>query len=294
MAGFKRTITLTYGFVQAIADLSSSKAPEDKETKLTQVCVAGGHDPVKPKWDPFCPSCIDPQTGYAGTTVSKSTLAKASEPVKGQYVVMSADEVADLKSDDEQYKGKLSLTAHNWDDVEGQMMPEGTTYHLVPNPKDQFFWLLRQMILDCPDLAFMGRYTVVSRAATYRVRPFGDILVAEKMLEPNEMVAAPSVTPGVIPEQMLEMAREVARKFVTPFDPTAYADTYKIRLAEALGAREAAPGGALPTAVAGPTVADPMAAMMAQMAAMVGTKSDDAPVEKSKPAPRKRTTKKVA
>lgn len=289
MAGFKRTVTLTYGFVQALTDLTSSKAPEDKDTKLTQVCTAGGHAPTKPKWDPFCPAC--------NTTVPKGTLAKASEPTKGTFVVMTADEVDDLKGDDEQYKGKLALTSHLWSEVEGSTIPTGTVYYLTPNPKDQFYEVLRQMILDTPDLAYMGRYTVTSRAATYRVRPYGDILVAEQMLEPEMLVAPPSYTPTPIPEAMLEMAREVATKFVTPYDPAAYANTYKVRLAEALGAREASPGAALPATTAATTVADPMAAMLAQMAAMVSAPpanaSEPAPVAEKKPAPRKRTTKKA-
>lgn len=288
MGGFKRTVTVSYGFVQSVVDLSSSKAKTEDD--LVQVCTAGGHAPTKPKWDPFCPAC--------NSTVGRGTLAKASEVAKDQFVVMTQDEVAALKSDDEQYKGKLALTAHDAAEVEGKVMPNGTTYFLAPNPKDQFFGLLRQMIVDNPDLAFMGLYTVTSRASLYRVRPFGDVLVAEQMLRPEETLQAPAYTPTPIPQQMLDMAQQVARGFVAPFDPAAYADTYKTRLAEALGVRQSEPGADLPTAtpVAG---ADPMAAMAALMAAAIsappaaGNGSDAAPVVEQKAAP-KRTRKKAS
>ena len=288
MGGFKRTVTVSYGFVQAVCDLTTSKAP-NSDSDLVQVCTAGGHAPTKPKWDPLCPVC--------NTTVGRSTLAKAREISKDNFVVLTQDEVAALKADDEQYKGKLVLTAHEAVEVEGKTIPSGTSYYLAPNPKDQFYGLLRQMILDNPDLAFMGRYTVTSRASTYRVLPFGDVLVAQQMLAPEEYVPAPAYTPTPIPAQMLEMAQQVARGFVTPFDPAAYADQYKQRLDEAIEARQSTPGAALPTAVAGAPAVDPMEAMMAQMTAMLAANGNAAPTDSGgdkKAAPKKRTRKKVA
>lgn len=289
MAGFKRTITVSYGFVQSVCDLTSSKAKADDS--LVQVCTGNplsGHSPIKPKWDPFCPSC--------NSTVGRGALAKASEVAKGQFVVMTADEVAGLKSDDGNYKGKLALQAHDALEVEGKTMPSGTSYFLAPNPKDQFFGLLRQMILDNPDLSFLGRYTVTSRATTYRVRPYGDVLLAEQMLDPEEMVQAPAYTPTPIPQNMLDMAQQVARGFVAPYDPLDYADQYRKRLAEAIDTRTAEPGADISaSAPASGAAQDPMAAMAAMMAAAIGGNgSDGTPVEGQTPAPKKRTRKKVA
>lgn len=289
MAGFKRTVTVSYGFVSATCALTSTKVKTD--TEQVQLCTGQDpaqpahkdHAPTKPTWDPYCPVCQ--------ASVARASLVKGTEVAKGSYVVMTTDEVAALKSDDEQYKGKLALTAHDAAEVTGKVMPSGTTYYLAPDPKDQFFGLLRQMIADNDDLAFLGLYTVTSRSALYRVRPFGDVLVAEQMLRPEETLTAPTFTAPPIPEQMLTMAQQVARGFVTPFDPAAYADTYRQRLAEAVATRTAAPGASIATAVAAqPAGPDPMAAMMAQMQAMLG----QAPSQPKAVKPVKTTTARKA
>lgn len=290
MAGFKRTLTVSYGIVQAVCDLTSTKVPESKDTGLAQVCVGAAHSkahaPVKPVWDPYCPSCAK--------TVGRTSLSKATEPVKGQFVVISQEEVADLKGDDANYKGVLALTAHEAAQFEASTMPDGTTYYLAPNPKDAFYGLLRQMIQENPDLAFVGKYTVQSRAATYQVRPYGDLLVAVKMLAPEEMVQAPTVTPREISQAMLDMAPTVARGFITPYDPASYADTYKARLAETMAQRVSEPGAALATGVPSGPAVDPMAAMQAQMEALTAAAGNGSVASAGDGQKPKRTRKKAA
>jgi non-homologous end joining protein Ku len=283
---WSRNIKIVYGMVQADVKLTPTKATSTES--LTQLCTGEGkHDPIVPCWDPVCQTC---------GPVKRNTLAKGNEVAKGQYVVFSQDEVAQLKGDSDQYKGILTLSAHNAVEVEGQVMPSGTSYYIEPGKGDSMFPLLKLQIDENPDLAFMGLYTVTSAVGRYRVRSYDGILIAEQILAPEEIATTPVVTLTDVPEAMVDTVREVARKFVTPFDASTYANNYAKNLAAATAAREAqAAGGLTPGPLADTIVtmakaADPMAAMLAMMAATVADdKAPSAPVApKAKRAPRKK------
>lgn len=277
--GFSRNLKIVMGMVQVDAKLTASKVA-DAESDLTQVCT-NGHEPKKPLWDPQCPSC---------GTVARDSLDKAREVSKGQYVVFTRDEVTALKSDDEKFKGILTLSAHDAVEVEGQVMPTGTVYYLEPGKGDRMYPLLKLMVEENPDVTYLGLYTVTSKASLYRVRPYGDVLVAEQLLFPEEIQAAPEIVLTEIPEAMVETVREVARKFITPFNASTYANSYRERLATAVSEREAAPIGTTTVVTSSPTRVDPMADMLAQMQAMLGPDAGAAPVADASAKP-KRTRK---
>lgn len=292
MAGFKRTLTVSIGMTQVICDLLSVKKSGD--TDLVQVCTGEGtHAPIKPCWDPVCPTC---------GTVKRNTLGKAVEITEDQLVPFTAPEIDALKDDEARYKGQMMLTAHPLAEVADKTERSGTTYVLVPSAKkgvaDQsaFYAVLIALLEATPDVAYMARYTVTSRAAIYKLRLHGGVILADQMVPTDEYAELPEVTLPEVPAAMLAMVSDYAKAYITPFDPKAYENEYAARLTAAIAAREAVEAGQAATAagvtpIAAPS-ADPFAAMMAAMQGVVGKPEEPKPAKKA--APRKRAAAKAS
>lgn len=282
MAGFKRTLTVSIGMTQVICDLLSVKKSGD--TDLVQVCTGEGtHAPIKPCWDPVCPTC---------GTVKRNTLGKAVEITEGQLVPFTAPEIDALKDDEARYKGQMMLTAHPLAEVADKTERSGTTYVLVPSTKkgvaDQsaFYAVLIALLEATPDVAYMARYTVTSRAAIYKLRLHGGVILADQMVPTDEYAELPEVTLPPVPEAMLAMVKDYAAAYVTPFDPKAYENEYAARLTQAIATREAVEAGqAAVAAGASPapaaTPVDPFAAMQAMMKAAIADKAPEKPAKKA-------------
>lgn len=289
--GFSRNIKVQYEMIAADVQLTSTKLTvEDDLCLLCTGSAEAPHPAVKPVWDPFCPSC--------DKTVSRYSLVKGKETATG-FVPFTAAEVEALKAEDLQYKGILSLTAHPVSEVDGKTMPSGTSYYLAPRKGDRFYGVIREMIASHPEQTVLGLYTVNSRSAFYRVKLWGDALVAEQLLRPEELLPAPEVHPFEQPEQMLEMAREMAAAVVRPFDPASYRNTYAERLHTAMVEREAT------SEVAPATGTDDL---MAQMASLIDSvakqrakktsvpkqRAKKAPAKKAAPVPKKKPVRKAS
>jgi len=281
MAGFKRTLIVSIGMTQVTCDLLSVKKAGDND--LMQVCTGNGtHPPAKPCWDPVCETC---------GTVSRDTLAKAREIVEGQYVVFGQSEIDALKEDEARYKGQMALTAHPLAEVTGKTERNGTTYVLVPSTKkgvpDQsaFYAVLRALLVETPDVAYMARYTVTSRAAIYKLRLHGNVILADQMVPTDEYAELPEFTLPDVPEPMLAMVRDYAAAYVTPFDPSAYENEYAARLTAAIATREAVEAGQVAVEALARVNVDPFAAMQEMMASAIAAQPKPAP---AKAAPAKK------
>jgi len=292
MAGFKRTLIVSIGMTQVTCDLLSVEKAGDND--LVQVCIGGNgradHAPIKPCWDPVCPTC--------NVAVKREDLSKAREIVDGQFVVFDGGEIAALKDEEARYKGQMMLTAHPLADVLDKTERNGKTYVLVPSTKkgvaDQsaFYAMLVALLAETPDTAYMGRYTVTSRAAIYRLRLQGGVILADQMVPTDEYAELPEVTLPEVPAPMLAMIKDYAKAFTTPFDPKAYENEYAAKLTQAIAAREAVEAGQAAVAAGvsptTPVAADPFAAMQAAMTVAI---QQNAPAKKPARKPRKAAAK---
>lgn len=283
MSGWKRTLTVSINMTQVICDLLSVQKAGDND--LVQLCTGANglpaHAPEKPCWDPTCAHC---------GIVKRDALVKGSEITEGQYVVMTPDEIEALKADEARYKGQMMLTPHPFDEVAGHTERKGTTYALVPSTKkgvaDQsaFYAVLLETIAKTPDIAYLTRYTVSTRAALYRLRVDKGLILADQMVPTDEYAELPVLDLPPVPEAMVTMIEDYARMAVTPFDPKSYENEYSAKLTNVIASREAVEAGradpSAPDVAALTKQVDPFAAMQTQMAAALA----------SKPAPAKKAT----
>ena len=264
MVSLAKGVSLSLGLISATVRVESAL---DKPDSLRTLCVGtngpmGTHSPLAIRNVTTCDVC--------GPITDKTTLLKG-KPVGDGFAIVDADAIETLKHDhDDAYKKSISLTVHPVDEVASSTAQGEKMYYLVPDGAEDRYALFASMVEAHPELAFVGLYTVRSRASMFTLRSHDGILVLEERTRAENMKAAPEVT-GTCNQALLGMAEQLLPAMVTPYDAAAYSDTYQAALDSLLAAAQVTEAGQAVLPIAAPKK-DADADLLAALAAMLPVK----------------------
>jgi DNA end-binding protein Ku len=231
----------------------------------------------------------DPDTG----PVNRSDLVKGYEVEKGQYVLVTDDEIKSVKLestktiDIERFVPADEIDRIYWDHP----------YFLAPDGKmaQEAFAVIREAMVRSEQIA-LGRVVLSTRERILALEPRGNGILAYSLRTDAEVrneseifgaIAATKPDPG-----MIEIAEKIIEQKEGPFDPSKFVDRYEEALKTLIAEKRK---GHRPVAAAEPddtNVVDLMAALKASLAgkaakgaaAAKGTKA----AEKAKSPPRRK------
>lgn len=139
-------------------------------------------------------------------------------------------------------RGNIELTVYPAVQVEAHTMPSGNIYRLRPRANPEHYALVLELAGD-RDVAFLGEVTLKGVTKLYRVVTRDGGLVLTELVRPSEFHVPEPVDVAFDPK-LLAPGRLLVESLVEDFDPGAFADRRKERLAAL--ARRVAPVTAVP------------------------------------------------
>ena len=205
----------------------------------------------------------DPDTG----PVERGSLVKGYEVEKGQYVLMTNDEIASVRLestktlDIERFVPESEIDRSYWD----------TPYFLAPDGKvgQEAYAVIREAMRQSGQIA-LGRVVLSTRERLMALEPKGNGIMAFSLRTKGEVKNSADVfgeVEDVAPNPaMIDIATAIIKQQAGPFDPTQFNDRYEDAL-KALIAQKTA--GRVPVGAAPPVqdtnVIDLMAALRASL-----------------------------
>lgn len=231
----------------------------------------------------------DPDTG----PVERSTLVKGYEFEKGQYVLLSNEEIASVKLestktiDIERFVPEADIDRIYWDNP----------YYLAPDGKlaQEAFSVIREAMVRSGQIA-LGRVVMSTRERLLALEPRGNGILAYTLRTDAEVRAADEIF-GAISDKapdpaMIAIAEKIIQQQEGPFDPSQFTDRYEEALKALIASKQK---GHKVTKVAEPddtNVVDLMAALRASLG-KVPAPSKEKPAARAasaKPAARKKAS----
>jgi non-homologous end joining protein Ku len=167
--------------------------------------------------------------------LADKTVLKKGRPAGDGYVIVEAEQVDNARSETgAQFKKSIKFTAHPAGEVLDGTAPNGTLYYLQPDGNGEAYALLRDLIVNHPEVAFVALYTVSSRAGMYVARVHNGAIVLEGRHRGSELKDAPEFDTPEVNEQLYGMADQFLEGMVTEFDADSYADGYVERIRQML------------------------------------------------------------
>ena len=220
----------------------------------------------------------DPETG----PVDRSSLVKGYEVSKGEYILLTDDEIRSVKLestktiDIERFVAEDEIDCLYWDNP----------YYLAPDGKlaQEAFGVIRTAMEKSGQIA-LGRIVMATRERILALEPRGKGILAytirtdAEVRKPDEIFAG--ISDAKPDPQMIAIAEKIIEQQEGPFDPSRFVDRYE----EALKALiEDKKKGHKPAKVAEPddtNVVDLMAALRASLSGKGG--DAEKPAAKAKP-----------
>jgi DNA end-binding protein Ku len=206
--------TITVGLIAVPVKVSS--AVQDKAVHFHQVHAADG---VRIKQRRVC--------SKDGKDVPYKEVAKGYEVSGGEYVLLSADEIAAAAGDGAHRVNLEEFVCAR--DIDPDFFAR--TYYLGAGADGEAAYRLLHDALARTDRAGIGRWVFHNREYLVAVRAREDVLTLHTMRFANELVAPgdldiakPSRTPT---KREAEMAAALVDSLHEPFTPTAFKDTYR-------------------------------------------------------------------
>lgn len=259
MAEFARKgLTLAFGLISTQVRLTGA-VEKDTTPRLNTLCVGteigAEHAPTPIKQANTC--------GVCGLLEDKTVLKKG-RPAGDGYVIADAEQITEARTETgAEYKKSIKFTAHPAGEVIDNTAPNGTLYYLAPESGGDAYTLLRDLISQHPEVAFVALYTVSSRVGMYVARVHGDAIVLEGRYRESELKAAPGFDQVPANEQLFGMAEQFLEGMVTGFDADSYTDSYAERIKEMLDL--GTPVAGLPSESPAAAPVDLMAALQAEL-----------------------------
>jgi DNA end-binding protein Ku len=231
----------------------------------------------------------DPDTG----PVERSTLVKGYEFEKGQYVLLSNEEIASVKLestktiDIERFVPEADIDRIYWDNP----------YYLAPDGKlaQEAFSVIREAMVRSGQIA-LGRVVMSTRERLLALEPRGNGILAYTLRTDAEVRAADEIF-GAISDKapdpaMIAIAEKIIQQQEGPFDPSQFTDRYEEALKALIASKQK---GHKVTKVAEPddtNVVDLMAALRASLgkAPAPSKEKPAARAASAKPAARKKAS----
>jgi DNA end-binding protein Ku len=227
---------------------------------------------------------VDPETG----PVKRSDLVKGFEVAKGQYVLVSNDEIRSVKLestkviDIDRFVPATDIDRTYWDHP----------YYLAPDGKmaEEAFGVIREAMERAGQIA-LGRVVLSTRERILALEPHDNGMMAYSLRSKDEVRSAAEIFGAIADtkpdEEMIAIAEKIIEQKEGPFDPGTFVDRYEGAL-KALIARKQK--GEAVEEVAEPedtNVIDLMAALRASLGDQPADKAARKPGAKAAPAKRK-------
>lgn len=273
--------SISFGLVNIPVKLFS--ATENKDIKLRHVhkeCST----PIKYK--KVCPVC--------DKEVDGDDIAKAYEYVKGKFIMLTDEEMENLKEENEDKSVEI---------VDFVMLDEidpiyfERSYYIGPGDNgNKAYALLREALKDSGKIG-VAKITIRSKEHLAIIRAYNNNLLMETIYFPDEVRNASEV-PGVpenieINQRELETAITLIDQLTSQFDPKKYTDEYRANLIELIQNKVERNEGTTAKDVPQTNVVDLMSALQASLDK---TKESKKPIKKESPknvAAKKTVTRKT-
>lgn len=176
--------------------------------------------------DDLCPISYKKVCRETGEEVPSSAIVKGYQYQKGDYVVLNEE---DFKKAD---PGKTYTIAVDQfvDEAEVDLRYPEKPYYLEPDKKgsQQVYALLREALKKAKKIG-IGTFVLKDRQHLFALKPDGNVILLI-MLRFHHQIRDPSKldlpAKTSIPKNQMDLAMELIEKFVGPFDPKKYHDTY--------------------------------------------------------------------
>lgn len=234
----RKDISLSFGLVTETVRLTGA-IDKSSDTSLKSLCTGQGTaehaaTPINSVYT--CPTC--------GPVLDRDSLVKGAPQGEG-WAVVAAEDLKELKEDTSaKFKKSIALTAHPIDQVLNNTQSGEKIYYLEPQKAGERFVIIRDLIANHPQYAFVAQYTVTSNVATYVARVSGDAIVLEERVQ-QSLLPAPEVE-AETNKPMYDMAAQLLGQMVADFDLATYADTYTERLREMIESAAVVEGAEAP------------------------------------------------
>jgi DNA end-binding protein Ku len=171
--------------------------------------------------------------------VDPDDIVKGYEVEKGKYVLLSDDEINDVKLE---AKHTIDLVQFV-DESEIDPIYFEKPYYVSPDEDEvagEAYVVLRDALKATKKIG-LGQLVARGQASVVALRPAGKGLVIETVRYADEMQNAEqffTTVPGAKPEkELLSLATELIKRKVKPFDPKAFKNQYEIALRELIDAK---------------------------------------------------------
>jgi non-homologous end joining protein Ku len=275
MAAVAKGVALSLGLVTASVSVHS--AVESSKTGNKNCCAGAPgseHD--------LTPISQVSRCGTCDRDVPYTEIVKA-HPVGDGFVRIEAEEIVEAKQDATALKKVASITPHSAAEVEVATVNGDKAYYLTPDlGHEAAYAILRAMVVNHPELAFVCQWTPRTNAAMFRLQHRDGALMLTERVRPQGVKPAPEVT-AEAPEAMLAMGEQVLMLpgVITDFDPATYADSYEERLAAIIATKQVVASGGTPATATTPAIPASQQNAMAALEAMLAAAAPAKPAKRT-------------
>ncbi|MCM3441670.1 Ku protein [Metabacillus halosaccharovorans] len=269
--------SISFGLVNIPIKLYA--ATEDKDIKL-RTLHKKCHSPIQ--YEKTCPNCDE--------EVKQEEIVKGYEYVKGKYVVLTDEELKELKDEHEDKTVEI-IDFVKMDDIDPIYF--NRSYFIGPGENGgKAYGLLREALTKSEKIG-IAEITIRSKQQLAMVRVYQNCIVMETVHYPDEVrnvKEVPSVPENVeVGEKELDTAIMLIDQLTTIFEPEKYKDDYRLALQELIERKVNQDEGKTPTEAAPrQNVVDLMSALQASI------EKTKKPQTKAKPAkPKAKSAKAV-
>jgi DNA end-binding protein Ku len=170
-----------------------------------------------------------------GREIDKEDVVKGVQHGKGNYVVLTAEEIAEAYP-----RTTQTIEIEAFIDVdEVPFVYLEKPYFTAPINKGEKVYALLREAMERSGLSGIGTYVMRDKQHLGCLRVRDGVIVLERMYFADEVRPADEVEVGdaSVGKRELEMARQLIDRFAGPFEPDKYEDTYQKRLLEIIEAK---------------------------------------------------------
>ncbi|HZH62293.1 MAG TPA: Ku protein [Metabacillus sp.] len=246
--------SISFGLVNIPIKLYA--ATEDKDIKL-RTLHKKCHSPIQ--YEKKCPNCDE--------EVKSDEVVKGYEYVKGKYVVLTEEELKELKDEHEDKTVEI-IDFVKMEDIDPIFF--NRSYFIGPGENGgKAYGLLREALTKSGKIG-IAEITIRSKQQLAMVRVYQNCIVMETVHYPDEVrnvKEVPSVPEKVeVGEKELDTAIMLIDQLTTTFEPEKYKDDYRLALQELIERKVNQDEGKTPTETAPrQNVVDLMSALQASI-----------------------------
>lgn len=230
-----QSLMLQVGLITLPVRLSTGARGESVSFKKLHSACKSPTKQNEQKGSMYCPMCAE--------YVPEDEIAKGYEVSKGNYVILTAEEIEAAKPDtDKLVEIDQFVPASDIDPIYFQ-----SSYYLSPADGGQrAFVLIREMLRAAGKVA-LGKATLYGNEHTVILRPFNEGLALHQMFHQTELNMIPFGVGGVeISDAEMGLAATLVEQMSGEFEPGRYADRYLSNIRELVASKQAGTAPVLP------------------------------------------------